>query len=206
MRSGVSFILASLFALGSGIGTANANVLVDGGFDSSTSFTPSWVISPSFNNQSSVTSAGEYSPQGGPNYALLSYNGNGGNLATLTQTFAAAIAQFYTFSFYYNTDSQNPFELKASFDGNNLVTIQNSNVSGWTLETFTVFGSVGTNTVQFSFYDSGSTERGQGNIGLDTVSVTAVPEPSTWAMIILGFAGVGFMSYRRKNNRAFRLA
>jgi hypothetical protein len=29
--------------------------------------------------------------------------------------------------------------------------------------------------------------------------VTAVPEPSTWAMMILGFAGVGFMAYRRRN-------
>jgi hypothetical protein len=27
----------------------------------------------------------------------------------------------------------------------------------------------------------------------------AVPEPSTWAMMILGFAGVGFMAYRRKS-------
>ena len=27
----------------------------------------------------------------------------------------------------------------------------------------------------------------------------AVPEPSTWAMMILGFFGVGFMSYRRRN-------
>jgi hypothetical protein len=26
----------------------------------------------------------------------------------------------------------------------------------------------------------------------------AVPEPSTWAMMMLGFAGVGFMAYRRK--------
>ncbi|MDN3275965.1 PEPxxWA-CTERM sorting domain-containing protein [Frankia sp. RB7] len=26
-----------------------------------------------------------------------------------------------------------------------------------------------------------------------------VPEPSTWAMMILGFAGVGFMAYRRRN-------
>ena len=26
---------------------------------------------------------------------------------------------------------------------------------------------------------------------------SAVPEPSTWAMMILGFAGVGFMAYRR---------
>ena len=27
--------------------------------------------------------------------------------------------------------------------------------------------------------------------------LAAVPEPSTWAMMILGFAGVGFMAYRR---------
>jgi hypothetical protein len=27
----------------------------------------------------------------------------------------------------------------------------------------------------------------------------AVPEPSTWAMMILGFLGVGFLAYRRKN-------
>jgi hypothetical protein len=27
----------------------------------------------------------------------------------------------------------------------------------------------------------------------------AVPEPSTWAMMILGFAGIGFMAYRRRN-------
>jgi hypothetical protein len=36
---------------------------------------------------------------------------------------------------------------------------------------------------------------------------SAVPEVSTWAMIILGFAGVGFMSYRRKNKATtFRFA
>ena len=33
-------------------------------------------------------------------------------------------------------------------------------------------------------------------------SITAVPEPSTWAMMILGFAGVGFMAYRRRNQTA----
>jgi hypothetical protein len=32
-----------------------------------------------------------------------------------------------------------------------------------------------------------------------SVTVAAVPEPSTWAMMMLGFAGVGFMVYRRKN-------
>lgn len=34
----------------------------------------------------------------------------------------------------------------------------------------------------------------------DLLLTTAVPEPSTWAMMILGFAGVGFMAYRRRNS------
>ncbi len=32
--------------------------------------------------------------------------------------------------------------------------------------------------------------------------VTGVPEPSTWAMLILGFAGIGFMAYHRRNQSA----
>jgi hypothetical protein len=39
------------------------------------------------------------------------------------------------------------------------------------------------------------------NVGADiSLSVSGVPEPSTWAMMILGFFGVGFMAYRRKQN------
>lgn len=34
----------------------------------------------------------------------------------------------------------------------------------------------------------------------------AVPEPSTWAMIILGFAGIGFVAFRRKSKAAVQLA
>jgi len=34
-------------------------------------------------------------------------------------------------------------------------------------------------------------------VGNVTYSIEAVPEPSTWAMMILGFAGVGYMTYRR---------
>ena len=34
----------------------------------------------------------------------------------------------------------------------------------------------------------------------------AVPEPSTWAMMILGFIGVGFMAYRRKSKGALMAA
>jgi hypothetical protein len=35
---------------------------------------------------------------------------------------------------------------------------------------------------------------------------SAVPEPSTWAMMILGFMGVGFMAYRRRGQPSLRLA
>jgi hypothetical protein len=34
--------------------------------------------------------------------------------------------------------------------------------------------------------------------GRMTPELAAVPEPSTWAMMILGFAGIGFMAYRRR--------
>jgi hypothetical protein len=58
---------------------------------------------------------------------------------------------------------------------------------------------------QVAFTDLGPSNQ-QGDL-LDSVSVSAVPETSTWAMMVLGFAGVGFMAYRRKNKMtAFRFA
>jgi hypothetical protein len=33
-------------------------------------------------------------------------------------------------------------------------------------------------------------------------AIAAVPEPSTWAMMLLGFCGLGFMAYRRKSKPA----
>jgi hypothetical protein len=39
-------------------------------------------------------------------------------------------------------------------------------------------------------------------LGDVSIQVNAIPEPSTWAMLILGFAGIGFMAYRRKSRPA----
>jgi hypothetical protein len=47
---------------------------------------------------------------------------------------------------------------------------------------------------------------GSGAIGGTLTIAAAVPEPSTWAMMLLGFAGVGFMAYRRKSKPTFRFA
>lgn len=56
----------------------------------------------------------------------------------------------------------------------------------------------------FAFWTDGSLFSGTvggtyyyADFGMATVS--AVPEPSTWAMMVLGFAGVGFMAYHRRN-------
>lgn len=42
--------------------------------------------------------------------------------------------------------------------------------------------------------------------GVAFAPVAAVPEPSTWAMMILGFIGLGFMASRRKSKPAIRAA
>jgi hypothetical protein len=44
------------------------------------------------------------------------------------------------------------------------------------------------------------------NMAFSLQGVSAVPEPATWAMMILGFAGVGFMAYRRKSKPALMAA
>ena len=45
----------------------------------------------------------------------------------------------------------------------------------------------------------------QFNVDIGT-SVSGVPEPSTWAMMLLGFLGVGFVAYRRKKEPALSAA
>ncbi len=67
---------------------------------------------------------------------------------------------------------------------------------------------VGTNTLHFILNNTNNGIFGgpsgghaalyfEGTVSFDTVST--VPEPSTWAMMLLGFAGIGFIAYRRKS-------
>ena len=55
------------------------------------------------------------------------------------------------------------------------------------------FGNGVTGDSNTLFFTDGINGEADGLFG----SLSAVPEPSTWAMMILGFAGVGFMAYRR---------
>jgi len=76
-------------------------------------------------------------------------------------------------------------------------------VGSWQTYSYTFTpGADGPYTLNFVF-DSGATPAK--DVALTGISIAAVPEPSTWAMMILGFMGVGFMAYRRKQGRvAFR--
>lgn len=55
-----------------------------------------------------------------------------------------------------------------------------------------------------SFVESGPASQ-QGSLLAD-VSVSNVPEASTWVMMVLGFAGLGFAGYRRAGRAAFSAA
>jgi hypothetical protein len=60
-------------------------------------------------------------------------------------------------------------------------------------------------TVGSTYYFSVDTPQSLYNPGDLVIAggiTAAVPEPSTWAMMILGFCGVGFMAYRRKQSGA----
>lgn len=49
-------------------------------------------------------------------------------------------------------------------------------------------------------YQTGADTDGLDNVRL--FSPGAVPEPSTWAMMLLGFAGIGYLTYRRRSHNA----
>jgi hypothetical protein len=64
------------------------------------------------------------------------------------------------------------------------------------VHTFTATGSL--TRVEFT----NGTAIGDNYAGLDLVSMTAVPEPSTWAMLLIGFGAVGYAIRRRPAHRA----
>jgi hypothetical protein len=56
-----------------------------------------------------------------------------------------------------------------------------------------------TGTLNLYYWDS-NFEDNSGSITVDVT--TGVPEPSTWAMMLIGMAGLGWVSYRRKSASA----
>ncbi|MBR0697809.1 choice-of-anchor K domain-containing protein [Bradyrhizobium lablabi] len=95
--------------------------------------------------------------------------------------------------------------------GDNVFSISNAALQGlsFSLNGITIsdlhFGlaSLASNSYDGSTWHNNESHTSTLNIYADFTA--AVPEPSTWAMMILGFLGVGFLAYRRRNESvAFR--
>jgi hypothetical protein len=71
--------------------------------------------------------------------------------------------------------------------------------SGFTLEAIN-----GETIGQFRLADVGGSIADFEHYRIDIAPTAAVPEASTWAMMLLGFAGVGFMTYHRRRENFFR--
>ena len=166
--------------------------------------------------------AGGY-PTGAFGEAVLAPTGGGNYGAYFSSDFATdVISQLltlapgkYTFSFDIYAPQNglnNPYD--ATFNGQIL---GNNSVSGsvkgdlatpaWKHLSFD-FTTAGNGTGSFSFsgLGAGHNPAWAADVVVDNFSVTAVPEPATWAMMILGFMGVGFMAYRRKTHSSLRIA
>jgi hypothetical protein len=95
--------------------------------------------------------------------------------------------------------------------GDNVFNISNALLQG--LGPFTLSG-VTISDLRFSEVGPGSyngttwsnPEGGTSVLYITADFTAAVPEASTWAMMIIGFAGVGFLAYRRKSPHPLRLA
>ena len=123
-----------------------------------------------------------------------------------TQDIATIIGQTYSLSFAYSprtgiaSDSNT---IEVYWDGvllDSYTGFTNAN-SAWTVYTVNVIGD-GSSSLEFRA--AGKSDLYGGS--LDAIMLTAVPEASTWAMMILGFLGVGFVAYRRKGHGALRHA
>ena len=212
MRAGIFGTSLAVALLVSGV--AHADVIVTNGDFETGGFT-GWIQSSSGTTNSAAaviaynsTSPGAFgeavppAPSGGTYGAYFSTDTG---TQSISQSVSLVAGQQYTFSY----DLFSP----ANGQANQFNAILTSEVgtadalgpfsakgfgSNWVVETsdFTATTS-GPYTLILSFTGDGVPAA---DFVLDNVAISAVPEASTWAMMILGFAGVGFMAYRRKQN------
>jgi len=141
-------------------------------------------------------------PAPGTNAAFIqSYNGQSSSPGTISFDLSSLIAgQTYTLTFsqvarpYQGVD---PFTV--SYGATSFGTF--TPTLNWTQVTETFVAQAATPLVF-----AGTILDGDHSSGIDNISISAVPEPSTWAMMILGFLGVGLAAHRRKKRFAFRVA
>ena len=139
-------------------------------------------------------------PAGSKTAFLQSYNGTGGAISIALAGLNVGQRYFVNFSAALRGYSVG--------SGGNPFTLSLSSASPFSTSSFapasTAFNPFTTSFVAGSTSDTltftGSALPGDATVGLDAISV-AVPEPATWAMMIMGFAMIGFgLRSRRKQS------
>jgi hypothetical protein len=112
--------------------------------------------------------------------------------------FTGARAQGVT-GFDFVMDSTTPPDAWQVFGSNSATSLGSFIMAGTDeLVTHNLTGANGA----FAFYNFQATA---GNVLVSSVS-GAVPEPATWAMMLIGFAGLGFVAHRRKRTAVLAAA
>lgn len=107
----------------------------------------------------------------------------------IEQTLATISGQPYTISFWLLNNGGSPSSFTANFGSTTLLSLTNPSAFGYTLYSFDAVASSSSTLLQFSARNDPA------YFAFDNVSVvsasSAVPEPSTWAMMLLGFCALG---------------
>jgi hypothetical protein len=130
---------------------------------------------------------------------------------SISQSIALNTGTTYTVS--YNiyapvNGTHNPFDalLQSETDGNlSPIFTAKTLGAGWVNYSAAFVASAGPYSFNLYYQPLGVTAA---DFVVDNIGITAnVPEPATWAMMIFGFLGIGFLAYRRRATPAsFRLA
>jgi PEP-CTERM motif len=212
-------ILAALLAAALASESAQAvELIVNGGFEaSSNNFTtpPGWTnVGHEDGVLQYATTAPNITPYQGLNFYSLDGAGDNGVFIAgdgITQSVATVIGANYQLNFGLSGENGpgGITTLAVTIGSQTTDFTITSDASFFFNKAFTLttinYVATSANTA-ISFIETASNDGGNNDALIDGVSfqgpsvTSAVPEPSTWAMMILGFCGVGFMAYRRKQN------
>jgi hypothetical protein len=148
------------------------------------------------NGAGTLTTSAQVLANGAVGNIITSFNGtwNGFTITGLLSTSSSDPDYFFNDNvLFYPLVSSDPLRRLIDFEGIGFAVGDGTGVNlFWGLDGYYAFAS---NAPPY-----GLTDFTGGSFG--NFAVAPVPEPSTWAMMLLGFAGVGFVAYRRRSETA----